>query len=351
MKRIEYKTKIPDYLCEKWKKGLFFDIETTGFHREREKVYLIGAGYVENEEFKILQWFCEDGNEKDVIKDFLSFSESFIFLIHYNGLSFDLPFIEEKAKKYGFSCTISEKEQVDLYREIRPYKDFFNLSDLKLPTVERFFLRERNEQENGKSLISVYKKYLQSPSEEKEELLLKHNYYDIIHLTVLTRMFEIKDCFNDGFEIGECQVTDQYFRMTLRFKYSFPKLVQGEKFGIMYTFYDLNGELNLPLYSGSLKYFYENYKDYFYLPHESMVIHKSVAAFVDAANKRKCTAKDCFVLKEGVFLKQYEPIFEPVFRLEVKDKETYFLVEDFNDIKKQYIFVKSILKKITGNEM
>ena len=123
-------------------------------------------------------------------------------------------------------------------------------------------------------------------------------------------------------------------------------MVQGEKLEILYSFYAGQGELNLPLYSGSLKYYYENYKDYYYLPHENMVIHKSVAAFVDVANKEKCTAKNCFVLKEGVFLKQYEPIFEPVFQLNYKEKETYFPVDSFKDSKKQYEYIKSVLRVI-----
>ncbi|MBQ3512412.1 MAG: ribonuclease H-like domain-containing protein [Lachnospiraceae bacterium] len=346
MKKIEYKTKVPECLCGKWKNGLLFDIETTGFHREREKLYLIGAGYVKEEEFILLQWFCDDGKEEVILEDFLSFSESFTSLIHYNGLSFDLPFLEEKAKKYGLSSSLLEKEQVDLYREIRPYKNFLNLNDLKLPTVEQFFLMERKEQENGKSLIPIYKSYLNSPTKEKEEMLLQHNYFDIIHLTALTQIVDLKYCLEDGFQIVESQVTDKYLRIRIKFSYSFPKLVQGEKLEILYSFYAGQGELNLPLYSGSLKYYYENYKDYYYLPHENMVIHKSVAAFVDVANKEKCTAKNCFVLKEGVFLKQYEPIFEPVFQLNYKEKETYFPVDSFKDSKKQYEYIKSVLRVI-----
>lgn len=326
--------------------GLFFDIETTGFHREREKVYLIGAGYVKEEEFVLLQWFCDDGKEETILEDFISFSESFAYLIHYNGLSFDLPFLEEKAKMYGLNSSLLEKEQKDLFREIRPFKKFLNLPDLKLPTVERFFGMERKEEENGKSLIPVYKSYLDSPTKEKEEMLLKHNYFDIIHLTALTRILELKHCLNEGFEIMESQITDKYLRIKLKFAYSFPKLVQGEQFEILYSFYAEQGELNIPLFSGNLKYYYKNYKDYYYLPHENIVIHKSVAAFVDTANKEKCTVKNCFVVKEGIFLKQFESVFENTFKLDYKEKETYFSVEDFGDSKKQYEYVKSILRKI-----
>lgn len=326
--------------------GLFLDIETTGFHRGRETVYLIGAGYVKEEAFVVLQWFCDEGEEETILEDFIAFSESFNCLIHYNGLSFDLPFLEEKSKIYGLDYSLLVKEQIDLYREIRPFKKFLNLSDLKLPTVERFFLMEREEEENGKSLIPVYKSFLDSPTKEKEEILLKHNYFDIIHLAAITRILDLKYCLNEGFEITESYFTDKYLRIKLKFVFSFPKLVQGEQLEILYSFYDEQGELNIPLYIGNLKYYYKNYKDYYYLPYENIVIHKSVAAFIDVANKERCTAKNCFVLKEGSFLKQFDPIFENVFKLDDKDKETYFPVEDFQDSERQFEYVKSILRKI-----
>ena len=37
----------------------------------------------------------------------------------------------------------------------------------------------------------------------------------------------------------------------------------------------------------SLKYFYTDYKNYYYLPKEDMAIHKSVAAYVDRDHKKK----------------------------------------------------------------
>ena len=252
MKKIEYRIEIPECILGNFTDALFLDIETTGFHRKRAQIYLIGAGYIKGEEFVCWQWFSDDGTEEELLQDFFSFVLPFKRLVHYNGLSFDLPFLEEKAKLYQIKGSLIEKEQLDLYREIRPLRHFLNLKDLKLPTVESFFRIEREETENGKTLIPVYKSYLESPTQEKEEELRKHNYFDIVHLTKLTEIKNIKNCFDEGFEILESCITNEYLNVRIRCSYSFPKLVQGERFGILYSFYDKQGEINVPLYTGSL---------------------------------------------------------------------------------------------------
>lgn len=346
MKKIEYRIEIPECILGKFTDALFLDIETTGFHRKRAQIYLIGAGYIKGEEFVCWQWFSDDGTEEELLQDFFSFVLPFKKLVHYNGLSFDLPFLEEKAKLYQIKGSLIEKEQLDLYREIRPLRHFLNLKDLKLPTVESFFRIEREETENGKTLIPVYKSYLESPTQEKEEELRKHNYFDIVHLTKLTEIKNIKNCFDEGFEILEFYITNQYLNVKIRCSYPFPKLVQGERFGILYSFYDKQGEINVPLYTGSLRYYYKNYKDYYFLPYENMVIHKSVAAFVESKHKEKCSAENCFIVKEGSFLRQYEPIFENELKQGYKEKETYFSVEELEKLECQYEYVKNVLRKI-----
>ena len=40
-------------------------------------------------------------------------------------------------------------------------------------------------------------------------------------------------------------------------------------------------ELSIRVYKGTLKYYYPNYKDYYYLIYEDTAIHKSVGEFVD----------------------------------------------------------------------
>ena len=89
-------------------------------------------------------------------------------------------------------------------------------------------------------------------------------------------------------------------------------------------------KIRIPVFEGELKFFYSNYKDYYYLPVEDMAIHKSVASFVDKEYREKAKACNCYTRKTSQFLPQYDSIMNPSFKKEHKDKCTYFeLTEDF----------------------
>ena len=77
-----------------------------------------------------------------------------------------------------------------------------------------------------------------------------------------------------------------------------------------------------------MKYFYSNYKEYYYLPAEDTAMHKSVAAFVDPQFREPAKASPCYTRKEGAFLPQWDIIFSPVFKAEYGDKLCYFEVTE-----------------------
>ena len=52
--------------------------------------------------------------------------------------------------------------------------------------------------------------------------------------------------------------------------------------------------LKVNLFDGKLKFYHDNYKDYYYLPTEDMAIHKSVATFVDKSYRQPATADNCY---------------------------------------------------------
>ena len=51
-----------------------------------------------------------------------------------------------------------------------------------------------------------------------------------------------------------------------------------------------------------MKYFFKDYKNYYYLPMEHMAIHKSMAAYVDDAHKEKATKDNAFTTETGSFI-------------------------------------------------
>lgn len=82
--------------------------------------------------------------------------------------------------------------------------------------------------------------------------------------------------------------------------------------------------LRVRLYDGELRYYYEDYKEYYYLPSEDRAIHKSVASFVDKEHRKKATAGNCYMRKHALFLPQYQELYVPAYRLMRNDKKSYF---------------------------
>ena len=87
-------------------------------------------------------------------------------------------------------------------------------------------------------------------------------------------------------------------------------------------------KLVIPVYTGILKFFYDNYKDYYYLPEEDTAIHKSVASFVDSSHRKKATAKTCYTKRSGTFLPQKDIWFTPVFSFERNARISFFELND-----------------------
>ena len=95
---------------------------------------------------------------------------------------------------------------------------------------------------------------------------------------------------------------------------------------------DHEGTLIVPIYEEELKYFYANYKDYYYLPTEDVALHKSIASFVDKDYRIQACASNCYTRKISRFLPQWKILMEPFFKREYKSKDLFFELTD--DIKK-----------------
>ena len=89
-----------------------------------------------------------------------------------------------------------------------------------------------------------------------------------------------------------------------------------------------------------MKYFYANYKDYYYLPLEDVALHKSVATFVDKEHRVQAKASTCYTRKESLYLPQWDILFTPIFKRDYQDSLCFFeLTEDMKrqpEIFRQY---------------
>ena len=96
---MDIKINYPIEIFQKKKIIIYFDIETTGFSRKYCIVYLIGCMYYSGDELIYTQWLAENFNdEANVLIAFNKFIKDFDTVIHFNGNSFDIPFVTERVK-------------------------------------------------------------------------------------------------------------------------------------------------------------------------------------------------------------------------------------------------------------
>ena len=88
------------------------------------------------------------------------------------------------------------------------------------------------------------------------------------------------------------------------------------------------GSLRVPLYEEEMKYFYSNYKDYYYLPIEDVAIHKSVSSYVDKEHRIPAKASTCYTRKISSFLQEWSILFEPFFKRDYQSHEYFFELTD-----------------------
>lgn len=347
------------------KKLLFFDIETTGLSAKESFVYLIGVLYFEKNEKILIQWFAEiPGEEKEVLKTFFSFSLSFHTLIHYNGTRFDLPFLKKRCQLFQLDFGLNHIKSVDLYQAFRSRKTLFSLPDYKQQTLEEFFGFLRKEKESGEELIAIYVKYLGkhhyetllqntkalslypiSPYTEKEEsgltllplssssalqnTLLFHNQQDLLGLLHLFYYTSYLDLFSGDFTVSSLLFEEPYYHFYLKTESPLPVPLYLDRQDDFFVFSANNSDIfvSVPYYKGELKYFYENYKDYYYLPLEDQAIHSSVAIFVEKQYREKAKKRNCYMRHTGVFLQLPTPFLDvPLFYKNYKEFPAYLEV-------------------------
>lgn len=164
----------------------YYDIETTGFDKDRDSIMLISIGYfLDNNRFKVKQYFAEQLNEENsILIKFKEEVENFSRWCSYNGIAFDEPFITKRMDRYliNFNTPIYH---VDLYRIIRPYYEQLGMERCNLKTVERFVGIQRKDNINGEESVHMYNKFLNTGDEKIRDTILLHNYEDVLNLPYL----------------------------------------------------------------------------------------------------------------------------------------------------------------------
>ncbi|MDO4488682.1 MAG: ribonuclease H-like domain-containing protein [Eubacteriales bacterium] len=318
---------------------IFFDIETTGFRAGRSQLYLIGTVSYEDGAWYLRQLFAEGPmDEMALINGFDEFlkekkkGNDRIILISYNGDGFDIPYLREVERQYGLFDIFRNAISLDMFKVVKPFKKLMGTSDLKLKSIEKFCGIDREDRYSGGELIYVYEEYLRmghivKGGCEDNELnaalrdklltcLLLHNAEDIANMPLIMGIYGYKALMDGDFDFESAEVMGNVLNLRFRLRCPLPREIYIENEDIVIS---ASGEdktlleAAVTLRSAELRFYYQDYKNYYYLPLEDYAIHKSLGEFVAKNQRKQATRQTCYTKKEGVFFKEAEPVFQPVF--------------------------------------
>lgn len=281
---------------------LYFDIETTGLSAKRSDLYLIGCSYFSDSAFRTQLIFNDNGtSEPEMLSHFEQILKNHKILVSYNGDTFDIPYLLKKMEQFDVDTTLDNIQSVDIYRTTRKYKKLLRLDSAKQFDIEHLIDFQRNTFISGGDLISAYKHYLSSHDESLLDDMLTHNHDDIRGLISISEFVNIPH-IPDDFQIDDISDTID----SITYNCSIPKLpcrITESLNGILVNACDTHMHVVVPKTRDTeMKYFFKDYKNYYYLPMEHMAIHKSMAAYVDDAHKEKATKDNAFTTKTGSFI-------------------------------------------------
>ena len=232
---------------------------------------------------------------------------------------------------------------------ISGFRFLFALPNLKQKTVEQFIGLEREDAYNGGELIDVYKACQKNPDKKLISLLKQHNYEDVIDMPKLLSVLSYVKLFEGAFNVTSVCANESVsydgkpcreILFSMQNIFPVPKRVSCHYEDFHLVVDTDQTTLCVRLYTGELKYFLSDYKNYWYLPEEDLAIPSSLAASIPKERRKKATAGTCYKKKNAIFVPQYQEIQKPAFHLMFKDKKSYFeLSEDFvasSEMQKEY---------------
>ena len=333
----------------------FFDIETTGLSPKNSQVFLIGLIQYscELQSLECIQLLAENTTPKEETKLLTAFSQlaqGKKYLVHFNGTTFDLPYLRHRYEVLQLSYPLDLCTSLDLYRELLSMPAFFRqMPNHKQKTFELLVQYQRKDQLSGKEMIKAYKEYAHSKASHTKDLLLLHNLDDLKGMIALLPLGNLRQLFQHSYEIlhtEELQEPDitgtlqTQILFTLALENPVPTQLSANTSFCYITVLKEKVKIKMPLFEGTLRYFYVDYKNYYYLPFEDEAIHKSVASYLDSSHRQKATAATCYKKISGQFL--YAPGLPdlPLLREEYHSKQHYIQwpISPFSDTKlKSYI--------------
>ena len=291
------------------KQHLLLDIETNGLSREKHHIVCIGVTYLNMQnEVTTKQWSLQKlEEEENLLKAFIMFAQDFKFIYTYSGKSFDWPFLLARLAHYNLTAPAA-LTLVDM-------KKTLSLLSSTRSDLEKHLGFIRATSSSGKALVKLYQTYEACGEEIYKNLILAHNldelkslllFYKVYHMLYHLKRFNMTTAYQTS---ADATWLDLSFDLPFSFETSFMFKLEDLTLEVAKEIAALN--ITLPLYHAYLKKALTSVKDYYYIPSQNQLMHKSLATFIPSELKRKATKEECFVEKLDTYFKLYTTFKAP----------------------------------------
>lgn len=162
---------------------VFFDIETTGFHRDYSKLVSISMIELIQDRLTYVYLFNETGKEEAPILKEAAGLLSAKYLISFNGDAFDIPYLMHKYAKHGLSVPLTTAKNLDL---MKVAKACLHLDSYKLKKIEIALGIQRTDTLSGEECVEAYKAFIETGNTRLADQIALHNEEDTLNLMALT---------------------------------------------------------------------------------------------------------------------------------------------------------------------
>ena len=192
---------------------LFFDIETTGLSHRNSRVYLIGAALCAEGKWEMIQFLAQEESEEEeraVLEAFQSLCAQKRCFVHFNGSTFDIPYLQHKYQSCRLTAPFTDAVSIDLYRILQPFRPLLQIPNFRQKSLEPLAGYKRQDTMDGKELIKFYRTYAKTGQESLLKLLFLHNHDDVEGMGRLLAFGAILALFRGEFRVHSVlAVTDK----------------------------------------------------------------------------------------------------------------------------------------------
>ena len=312
---------------------LMFDIECTGLSPRHAFVYLIGCAARMGNSVTITQFFAQNEyDEESVLRAFEEYVSGFTGLMGFNSTRFDASFLLERYRKYGIEAGFAKKPHIDMYLTVTKAKCLLDLPNYKQKTIEQYLGLNREDKYDGGQLIPIYKEYSKNNDMEARDLVLLHNLEDVkgmVYCCDIMAYSLIADVEFDNF--SQEPISDKA-RFTLKLPFTLANAINKQR---SYGLYIIKGDcatVTLNVTNSTLMTFLPDYKNYYYLIDEQIIIPKVLGQSISSDRKRNAKKQDCFAKADGYFIELPEKLAVPtnirVFKTAYEDPRQFIPATD-----------------------